>query len=190
MLIENEFEVGASIDKVWAYFDDVPNLVPCLPGAELTELDGDHFKGQVTSKAGPVTIKFNGEGDILSRDATARRLEVNASGGESKGKGTAVMNLVAQLSSGGKGTKVKVRMDLQLTGAIAQFGRGMVADVMAVMMRTFAAAVEENIGRLERGESLVGAAAASGLSVGINAAKLALKRVFGRLLGIRSWYES
>jgi len=189
MLIETDFEVGAPVDKVWKYFDDVPNLVPCVPGAELTELNGENFKGLVTSKVGPVTVKFGGEGEIVVRDATTRRLELNATGAETKGKGTAVMNLVAQLSPGGKGTKVKVRIDLTLSGAIAQFGRGMVADVLAVIMRAFAVAVEENIGRLERGEALAGAATAGGVGIAINAAKLALKRLAGRILGIRSWYE-
>jgi hypothetical protein len=190
MLIESEFEIGSSVDKVWNYLYDMNNLVPCVPGAELTELNGEQFKGMVTSKVGPVTVKFGGEGEIVSRDATARRIEVNASGAESKGKGTAVMNLVAQLSPGGNGTKVSVKMDLTLTGAIAQFGRGMVADVLAVIMKAFGAAIGENIGRLERGESLVGAKATSGIAIGINAAKIALRRVVGRLLGIRSWYEA
>jgi hypothetical protein len=190
MLIENEFEIGSPVDKVWNYLYDLNNLVPCVPGAELTQLEGDQFKGLVTSKVGPVTVKFNGEGEIVSRDATARRIEVNANGAETKGKGTAVVNLVAQLSPAGNGTRVKVRMDLTLSGAIAQFGRGMVADVMAVIMRSFGTAIGENIGRLERGESLVGAAATSGIAIGINAAKIALKRVVGRLLGIRSWYEA
>ncbi|HEX3827563.1 MAG TPA: SRPBCC family protein [Sporichthyaceae bacterium] len=190
MLIENEFEIASPVDKVWDYLYDMNNLVPCVPGAELTELNGEQFKGLVTSKVGPVTVKFGGEGEVVSRDATARRIEVDASGAETKGKGTAVVNLVAQLSPSGKGSKVSVRMDLTLSGPIAQFGRGMVADVMAVIMKSFGAAIEENIGRLERGESLVGARATSGLAIGINAAKIALRRVVGRLLGIRSWYES
>jgi carbon monoxide dehydrogenase subunit G len=191
MLIESEFEVGAPVDSVWNYFSDVPSLVPCLPGAELTEVLGeDSYRGRVTSKVGPISLKFGGTAEVTERDPAGKKIVIAATGAEAKGKGTAVMNLTANLVPVGRGTKVKVRQDLQLTGAVAQFGRGMVTDVMTVIMGSFASAVEENIRRVERGESpLAAAKSVGGIGVGIRAATLALKRVFGRLLGIRSWYE-
>jgi carbon monoxide dehydrogenase subunit G len=191
VLIESEFEVAAPIDAVWEYFSDVPSLAPCLPGAELTEiLSENSYRGQVISKVGPVSLKFGGTAEVTSRDNAAKRIEILANGSEAKGKGTAAMNLVAQLVPAGRGTKVKVRQDLQLSGAVAQFGRGMVTDVMTVIMRKFAVSVEENIRRIERGETpLAAAASVGGIGIAVRAATLALKRVFGRLLGIRSWYE-
>ncbi|HZE65129.1 MAG TPA: SRPBCC family protein [Sporichthyaceae bacterium] len=191
MLLKNEFEVDAPIDAVWDYFQDVPSLAPCLPGAELTEdLGDDNYKGLVTSKVGPVTVKFGGTAQVVERDGASKRIVIAAHGAELKGKGTAVMNLTAQLVPTGRRTKVKVDQDLQLTGMIANFGRGMVADVMTVIMRSFATAVEDNIGRLQRGEQPMAAATSvGGVAIGIKAATLALKRVFGRLLGIRRWYE-
>jgi carbon monoxide dehydrogenase subunit G len=170
MLIESEFEVGAPVDSVWNYFSDVPSLVPCLPGAELTEVLGeDSYRGRVTSKVGPISLKFGGTAEVTERDPAGKKIVIAATGAEAK---------------------VKVRQDLQLTGAVAQFGRGMVTDVMTVIMGSFASAVEENIRRVERGESpLAAAKSVGGIGVGIRAATLALKRVFGRLLGIRSWYE-
>jgi carbon monoxide dehydrogenase subunit G len=191
VLLKNEFDVDAPIEAVWEYFQDVPSLAPCLPGAELTEdLGDDHYKGLVTSKVGPVTVKFGGTAQVVERDAATKRIVIAANGSELKGKGTAAMNLTAQLVASGRRTRVKVDQDLQLTGMIANFGRGMVADVMTVIMRSFAAAVEENIGRLQRGEEpLAAARSAGGVAIGIRAAKLALMRVFGRLLGIRRWYE-
>ncbi len=191
MLIESEFEVAAPVDRVWDYFQDVPALAPCLPGAELTEVLGeDSYRGQVVSKVGPVSLKFGGTAEVKERDAVNKRIVIQANGAEAKGKGTAAMNITAHLVPAPRGTRVKVKQDLQLTGAVAQFGRGMVADVMTVIMRSFAGCVEENIRRAERGESPTASArSAGGIGIAVSAATLALKRVFGRLLGIRAWYE-
>lgn len=191
MLLNNEFDVAAPIEAVWEYFQDVEAVATCLPGAEITEdLGEDRYRGQVVSKVGPVSLKFGGVVQITERDQANRRVVIHADGSEAKGKGTAVLDLVATLAPSGRGgTRVKVEQDLALSGAVANFGRGMVADVMTVMMRSFGDAMEENIGRLQRGEELVGARSVGGIGVGINAAKLALMRCFGRIFGIRRWYE-
>jgi carbon monoxide dehydrogenase subunit G len=191
VLIESEFEVGAPVDKVWAFFQDVPALAPCLPGAEITEvIDADNYKGMVTSKVGPVKLKFGGTAYIAERDAANRRIVIQAAGGEAGGKGQAEMNITAVLVSSGRGTKVKVKQDLVLSGAIAQYGRGMVADIMNVIMKSFATSVERNIEARERGQGPVaGASSVGGIGVAISAAKLALKRVVGRLIGKSAWYS-
>ena len=88
MLIENKFEVAAPVDEVWKYITDVPRLAPCLPGAELTEVVGDGtYKGKVTTKMGPVSLRFAGTAQIVEQDEAARRMVLNASGSEEKGKG-------------------------------------------------------------------------------------------------------
>jgi carbon monoxide dehydrogenase subunit G len=190
MLIDNEFEVGSSPDKVWAFFQDVPALAPCLPGASITQVvDENNYKGEVSSKVGPVTLKFNGTAEIKERNAATRTIVIKAAGGEAKGKGQAEMNITAILQAGGKGTRVRVKMDIVMSGAIAQYGRGMVGDIMSVMMKAFANAVEANINAKERGQSAVAAQSVGGIGVAISAAKLALKRVVGRLLGLRAWYS-
>jgi len=191
MLIESEFEVGAPVDKVWAFFQDVPALAPCLPGAEITQvIDADNYKGMVTSKVGPVKLKFGGTAQIVKRDAANRTIVIAAAGGEAGGKGQAEMNITAVLVSSGRGTKVKVKQDLVLSGAIAQYGRGMVADIMNVIMKTFASSVERNIMARDRGEGPVGGpSSVGGVGVAISAAKLALKRVVGRLIGKADWYN-
>ena len=109
-----------------------------------------------------------------------------AAGADEKGRGQAVMLVSAKLSPKGRGTKVDVTQDLQLSGAAAQYGRGMISDVSAVLMRDFSANMQDRIERLERGESAEQIAAASGgnsasgLSLGIRAARMALTRVFRR----------
>jgi hypothetical protein len=110
---------------------------------------------------------------------------VHAAGADEKGRGQASMMITATLVKAGRGTKVGVAQDLQLSGAAAQYGRGMITDVTAVLMRDFSANMQDRIERLERGETAEQIAAASavpakGLTLGLRAARMALTRVFRR----------
>ena len=184
MLITNEFEVAAPVDKVWRFFGDIPHVAACLPGTELTEnLGEDTYKGRVIIRMGPVRLQFAGTADITERDDEAKRIVVNAAGADERGRGQAAMTVTAKLARAGNGTKVGVTQDLQISGAAAQYGRGMISDVTSVLMRDFAVNLQDGIARVERGESLDGAPAAaeaSGLAVGMRAAMMALRRVFRR----------
>ena len=185
MLITNEFEVAAPIDKVWQFFDDIPHVAACLPGTELTDdLGDDTYKGRVSIRMGPVRLRFAGTADIAERDNEAKRIVVNAAGADEKGRGQAAMTVTASLTRSRTGTKVGVAQDLQISGAAAQYGRGMISDVTSVLMRDFASNLQTGIARLDRGESLdtgaPAAAEASGLMVGLQALRMALRRVFRR----------
>ena len=183
MLIKNEFQVAAPIDKVWQFFGDIPQVAACLPGTELTDdLGGDKYEGRVAVRMGPVRLQFAGKADITERDEAAKRLVVNATGAEEKGRGQASMVVTATLVPAGRGTKVSVAQDLQLSGAAAQYGRGMISDVSAVLMRDFGVNLADRIDRAGRGEDLAGAAAspAGGFTLGMRAALMALRRVFRR----------
>jgi uncharacterized protein len=186
MLIKNDFEVAEPVDKVWHFFDDIPQVAACLPGAELTEnLGGDKYKGRVAVRMGPVRLQFAGTAEITERDEDAKRVVVHAAGAEEKGRGQASMVVTATLTRVSRGTKVAVAQDLQLSGAAAQYGRGMISDVTAVLMRDFSANMQDRIERIERGESpeqiaSATAAPASGLAIGFRAALMALTRVFRR----------
>jgi uncharacterized protein len=186
MLITNDFEVTEPVDKVWQFFQNIPQVATCLPGAELTEnLGDDKYKGRVSVRMGPVRLQFAGTADISERDEAAKRIVVNAAGAEEKGRGQASMTVTATLSRTGRGTKVDVTQDLQLAGAAAQYGRGMISDVTSVLMRDFAVNMKDRIDRIDRGESAEQIAAASaspagGLTIGLRAALMALTRVFRR----------
>jgi carbon monoxide dehydrogenase subunit G len=186
MLIKNEFEVAEPVEKVWQFFDNIPQVAACLPGAELTEDLGDEkYKGKVAVRMGPVKLQFAGTADITERDQAAKRVVVHASGADEKGRGQASMVVTATLVRAGRGTKVGVSQDLQLSGAAAQYGRGMIADVSAIMMRDFAVNMQNRIERIERGESAeqiaaATAAPAKGFTLGMRAALMALSRVFRR----------
>jgi carbon monoxide dehydrogenase subunit G len=186
MLIRNEFEVAEPVEKVWNFFGDIPQVAACLPGAELTEnLGEERYKGKVAVRMGPVRLQFAGTADITERDEDAKRLVVHASGADEKGRGQASMVVTAMLARSGRGTKVDVTQDLQLSGAAAQYGRGMISDVTAVLMRDFSANLQDRIGRIERGESAEQIAAAAttpagGFTLGLRAALMALRRVYRR----------
>ena len=183
MLIKNQFEVAQPVEKVWEFFGNVPQVAACLPGAELTDdLGDDAYAGTVGIRMGPVKLAFAGKAKILERDDAAKRMVIDAAGADQKGRGQAAMAITAQLASTGSGTRVSMEQDLQLSGAAAQYGRGMISDVTAVLMGQFATNMQQRIGALERGESLdhVGTASASGLSIGLQATRMALMRVFRR----------
>ena len=186
MLIKNEFEVAEPVEKVWQFFENIPQVAACLPGAELTEDLGDEkYKGKVAIRMGPVRMQFAGTADITERDEAAKRVIVHAAGADEKGRGQASMVVTAVLARAGRGTKVGVTQDLQLSGAAAQYGRGMISDVTSVLMRDFATNMQARIQRIERGESAEQIAAASatpakGFTLGLRAAVMALSRVFRR----------
>jgi carbon monoxide dehydrogenase subunit G len=182
MLIRNDFEVAEPVAKVWQFFGDIPRVAACLPGAELTEsLGEDRYGGQVAVRMGPVKLQFAGTAEITERDEAAKRIVVHAAGAEQRGRGQASMVVTATLAGAGRGTKVAVTQDLQLSGAAAQYGRGMISDVTSVLMRDFSANLASQIAGAERGEAVARTAApAGGLAIGLRAALMALRRVFRR----------
>ena len=184
MLIRNDFEVAEPVEKVWAFFGDIPHVAACLPGAELTDsLGEDKYAGRVAVRMGPVRLQFAGTAEIIERDETAHRLVANAAGAEEKGRGQAAMVITATLQPAGRGTRVGVTQDLQLAGAAAQYGRGMISDVTTVLMRDFSANLAAAIAARERGDDPAAATSrreASGLAIGLAAARMALMRVFRR----------
>jgi carbon monoxide dehydrogenase subunit G len=185
MLIDNQFEVAAPVDRVWAYLLDVPNLVPCLPGAELVGDDGTGtYQGRVTTRLGPVKLSFSGTARVVETDERSHRMVLDAAGSEDKGKGTAAMTVTATLVAAGRGTRVHVAQDLTVSGAAAQFGRGMISDVTSVLMNSFAECLLYNIDNQGHGGGAATAVRtakpASGLAIGMRAAVMALKRVFAR----------
>jgi len=186
MLIKNDFEVAEPVEKVWQFFGNIPQVATCLPGAELTEdLGGEKYKGTVAIRMGPVRLQFAGTADIAERDEAARRIVVHAAGADEKGRGQASMTVTATLAKSGRGTRVDVTQDLQLSGAAAQYGRGMISDVSSVLMHDFSVNMQDRISRIERGESAEQIAAAtaspaSGFTLGLRAALMALARVFRR----------
>ncbi|MEM9132500.1 MAG: SRPBCC family protein [Actinomycetota bacterium] len=185
MLITDEFEVEHPIEKVWEFFGDIPGVAKCLPGTELNEEIGpDHYAGGVEIGLGPVKLEFDGNAKILERNDADHTLKIDAAGAEKKGRGQAQMMVGAALNQIPGGTKVDVSMDLNLAGAAAQYGRGLVSDVTAVLLKDFAVNAEARLDAIAAGRNpddvTVTSSAPSGLAIGIRAARMALYRVFRR----------
>lgn len=184
MLIKNDFEVAQPVDKVWTFLEDIPSVAACLPGTQLTnDLGNDNYAGKVVIRIGPVKLEFDGKAKIVERNDANKRIVVDASGADQKGRANAAMTLSATVIPTARGSRVDVGMDLQLAGAAAQYGRGMVGDVTAVLMRDFASNMQTRLEAIDKGldpNQLAGAAPASGFGIFINATKMALARVIAR----------
>ena len=186
MLISQAIEVDQPIDAVWKFFDDVPQVAACIPGADLTnKVAEDHYEGDVVISAGPVKLEFAGAAQVTSRDNTKKVIIIEASGADRKGRGEAQALLTASLTPSGAGTKVNISLDLTISGAAAQFGRGLVADVTAVLVGQTANSMKARMKAIQMGldpNSVGGPKAASGIQIGINVAKRAVGRIYSRLV--------
>jgi hypothetical protein len=184
VLITSSFEVDRPIEEVWRFFGDIPQVAACLPGATMTDdLGNDTYGGNVAIRMGPVKMQFAGKAAIKERDDAAHRIVIDASGADEKGRGQAAMLVTAKLLAAGGRTKVDVAQDLQLSGAAAQYGRGMVSDVNAVLLRDFSVNVQSRIAAIAAGldpDAVATAQPASGLAIGLQAVRMALLRVFRR----------
>ncbi len=156
MELINEFRVEAPIETAWATLTDIEGIAPCMPGAQLTEIDGDEFKGSVKVKVGPITAQYRGKASFLEKDDANHRAVIDASGRDTRGAGNANATVTAQLSEDGTGTRAVITTDLKVTGKVAQFGRGVMADVSEKLLGQFVECLE---GKLAAGQSTPDAAA-------------------------------
>src|SRR5438105_11405986 len=130
MQLQSEFVVQAPIEQVWSFLLDVERVAPCMPGAELTEVVDDRtWKGKTNIKVGPVALSFAGTVVMQERDDAAHRVVLKAQGMEQRGKGAASASVVSHLEEVAGGTKVTMQADLTISGAVAQYGRGMIQDI-------------------------------------------------------------
>jgi carbon monoxide dehydrogenase subunit G len=135
----NEFTVNRSIDHAWTVLTDVERIAPCLPGAQLQEIEGDVFRGVVKVKLGPIATAFKGQATFVERDDTNHRAVLKGEGRDTGGKGNADALITAQLEPvSAHSTKVVVTTELHITGKVAQFGRGIMGDVSEKLMSQFA----------------------------------------------------
>lgn len=140
MEFTNQFHVPLPIDQAWALLLDVPRIMPCLPGAKLTEVVGPgKYKGSVSVKLGPVSLTFNGLVELVKQDDDAHIAWLKGSGVDPKGRGGAQSEFSFALTEAGAGTDVLVTTNLALSGSVAQYGRGsgMISEVAAQILKQF-----------------------------------------------------
>ena len=159
MKIEDQFRVDVPIEEAWRVLLDVERIAPCMPGAQLQEIEGDEYRGVVKVKVGPTTAQYKGAAKIIEADEAARRIVLKGEGRDTRGQGNASALVTVLLAEDGSGTNVSVDTDLNVTGKVAQFGRGVMADVSAKLLGQFVKSLEENV--LGADEPTVEAAAES-----------------------------
>lgn len=170
MELRNEFTVNVPVEEAWSVLTDVERIAPCLPGAELREVEGEEYRGVVKVKVGPITAEYKGTARFLEQDVAGHKAVLRAEGRETRGQGNASATITATLEPSGEATKVAVVTDLTIAGKVAQFGRGVLADVSNKLMQQFAESLESTV---LAGSSAAGAGApaAAGNGAGGTAAQ-------------------
>jgi carbon monoxide dehydrogenase subunit G len=158
MRLESSFDVPVPPERAWDLLLDVPRVVPCMPGAELTEVvDDDHWKASMKVKLGPMALAFATDVAREETDAAARHVRLAARARETRGRGGARATIDSTLAPADGGTRVEIVTELALSGAIAQYGRGIVEDVSSRLVGQFADCLRT---QLAGAPEAVGAAAA------------------------------
>ena len=159
MKIEDQFRVNVPFEQAWNVLLDVERIAPCMPGAQLQEVEGDEYRGIVKVKVGPITAQYKGAARIVEADQSAGRVVIKAEGRDTRGQGNASATVTATLVSDGDATQVTIDTDLNVTGKVAQFGRGVMADVSSKLLGQFVESLEANVLSEEAGGAGNGQAA-------------------------------
>lgn len=139
MDLKHSFTVNQPMAETWQILTDLERIAPCLPGAQLQEVHGDVYKGVVKIKVGPIVAQFKGEAQFSEQDDANYKATLKASGRDTGGKGNASATITAELTSvTPASTMCTVVTDLAITGKVAQFGRGALADISEKLIAQFA----------------------------------------------------
>ena len=145
MEIENSFRVDVPVDEAWRVLLDLERIAPCLPGAQLQEIEGDEYRGVVKVKVGPITAQYKGTAKLESVDEATHTALLAATGRDTRGQGNASAAIKLMLVPEGDGTRVDVETDLAITGKVAQFGRGVIGDVSNKLLAQFVENLERDV---------------------------------------------
>jgi carbon monoxide dehydrogenase subunit G len=145
MKIDNEFTVSVPVDRAWEAFTDLKGVSLCLPGARLTGVEGDVYRGEVRIKVGPVISEYAGTAQFLEKNDASYRAVIDAKGRDSRGAGNASALITLQLRASDEHTVVSVDTDLKITGKIAQMGGGMIKEVSEKLLGQFVECLEAKL---------------------------------------------
>ena len=146
MRLENSFHVAAPLESAWLLLNDVPSVVPCMPGAELLEGGADDtWKAKLSVKLGPIALQFLTDVRREEVDEAARRIVLSARAREARGRGNAQATIESRLVAVDGGTRVEITTDVRLQGTVAQYGRGIESDVASRLTEQFAACIERKL---------------------------------------------
>ncbi len=186
--IKKQFSVKAPKSEVWKFLTDPHRVAACLPGAAITgQEDEQTYTGTMTVKVGPVQSSYKGKLRFERLDPDAGMAELSAAGQDIRGKGGADMRMVSRMVEGPGGeTSVTVTSEVNVTGILAQLGRGMIEAVSDQMFQQFTTAMRAELeGSEEASESADTRAPAKpqaldGVALGVAVGKTALGRLVRR----------
>jgi uncharacterized protein len=182
MQITHEFEVSRPVDTVWTFFQDVPSVAECLPGAELLENKGDGvYVGKVSVKLGPLSATFEGEAKVVPDDAT-KSGSIDGKGVDRRGGSRGQVKVTYALAPSATGTAVRIDADVTLSGAAAQFGRtGLINEMSTRLIGELVQCVEGKLAATTVEEAAeIKASEVKGLSLFLHSLVAWIKRLFGR----------
>ncbi|MCP3989490.1 MAG: SRPBCC family protein [Actinomycetia bacterium] len=157
MELTNEFVIDRTVEETWRILNDLEFIAPCMPGAQLQEIEGDEYRGVVKIKVGPITAQYKGKASFVEQDEVNRVARLKAEGRDPR-QGNANAMVTAKMQEAGEGkTTVNIHTDLGLSGKIASFGRGAIEDVSKKILGQFADNLRD---KLEAGEDAPGEAEA------------------------------
>ena len=113
MDLNHSFTVPASVSETWKTFEDIESVAGCFPGATVTSVEGDDFKGTCKVKLGPIAMVYSGTGTFVAKDEAAHRFVIDAKGKDKRGNGTAGATVTLSMAEadGGAATDVEVLTD-------------------------------------------------------------------------------
>jgi uncharacterized protein len=186
MEFDNSFDVPLPPAKAWAVLMDIPRVAPCMPGAQLTEIvDPQNFKGKIAVRLGPVALTFEGRVAFDSVDDVNHTARVRAQGSDAKGRGAANATAMFRIEPAAAGSKVLIHTDLTLSGAVAQYGRGvgMIQATAAQLVGQFAGNLRTQLAQMESGSDHEAPAAPSA-GKPISGLTLLVRIIWSKLAGL------
>jgi carbon monoxide dehydrogenase subunit G len=178
--LTESFRVNAPIERVWGYLTNPREVVSCLPGAQLGEVESERaFRGAVKVRVGPVTASFQGRAEFAELDQSRHLVRVVGSGRDPAGGNTAALRMTSTLQGNGNATEVRVEASVDLGGRLMQFGRGMVEEVSRQLFAQFASCVRTSLETAATAGSITTDARAPAKPV--RALPLAFRAVWGSL---------
>ncbi len=156
--IKDQFHVPTALEQTWDILLDIERIAPCMPGAQLQEVEGDEYRGIVKIKVGPIQAQYKGTAKLAFVDTDTRTIKIDASGRDTRGQGNASALITVTMQAVEGGTTVDIDTELNVTGKVAQFGRGEMPKISAKLLKQFGENLERDVLRepepseLERGE--------------------------------------
>jgi uncharacterized protein len=168
--LTNEFRVTVPIDRAWAVLTDVERIAPCMPGAQLEEIEGNEYRGTVKIKVGPISAQYKGAATFLDKDDARKVAKLRGEGRDSKGQGNAsVVVTMSLVEDGPSATKVTIHNELAISGKVAQFARmNVVTEISNKILGQFVECLEHNV--LATPDETIASVAAASATVAASAA--------------------